>query len=191
MANTEIDGRHATDHELLKFAFFMVAAGHLTTTDTIANTVLVLARDAPLRRRVAATPALIPELIEESVRHESAVAATGRTVRGDVTLGTVALSPGDRLLLTWGSGNRDERYFPDGGQFRLGRGRLPVPQLGWGAGAHRCLGIHLGRLQLRVVLEELLRAIPDFRLVDGVEPERTYGVIRGVRALPMEWSTRR
>jgi cytochrome P450 len=187
VVNTDIDGRGASDHELLKFTFLMVAAGHLTTTDTIANTALVLAQDDQLRARVAADPSLIAELIEESVRHESAVAATGRTVRVDTTLEDVRLSPGDRLLLTWGSGNRDERYFPDGGEFRLGRERAQ-PQLGWGAGAHRCLGMHLARLELRVIFEELLAAIPDFRLAAGADPQRTYGVIRGVRTLPIVWA---
>ncbi|MBP2326595.1 cytochrome P450 [Kibdelosporangium banguiense] len=187
--NTEIGGRHATDGELLKLAFLMVAAGHLTTVDTIANTLLVLAQDDALRRRVTADLSLLAEVVEESVRHESAVAATGRTVRADTSLGDVPLSAGDRVLLAWGSANRDEQRFPDGAQFRLDRGRLPVPQLGWGAGAHRCLGMHLARLEVRVVLEEVLRAIPDFSLADGAEPERTYGVIRGVRSLPVEWVT--
>jgi len=185
VVNSEINGRVATDHELLKFAFLLIAAGNLTTTDQLASILLELAADPALRHRVLADPGLIPELVEESVRHESAVAATGRTVVRDTELAGVALHPGDRMLLTWGSGNRDERFFPDGDEFRLGRPRKP--HLGWGAGAHRCLGLHVARVELRVICEELLAAIPDFELPPGFAPERTYGVIRGVRSLPVTW----
>jgi cytochrome P450 len=100
-------------------------------------------------------------------------------------IGEVDLRPGERLLLLWGSGNRDEDGVDDGAEFRLGRGR--GRQLGWGAGVHRCLGRHLARLELRVVFEELLAAIPEFELEPGTEPERTFGVLRGVRALPVRW----
>ncbi|KAA9160941.1 cytochrome P450 [Amycolatopsis acidicola] len=185
VVNTPIDGHEASDRELLKFVLLLIAAGNLTTTDQLASTLLVLARDHELRARVAADPALIPALVEESVRFESAVAATGRTVRAETRLNGVGLSPGDRLLLTWGSGNRDEDHFPDGASFRLDRGR--VRHLGWGAGPHRCIGLHLARMQLRVICEELLAAIPEFRLPPDFVPELTYGVIRGVRSLPVTW----
>ncbi|GAB3576637.1 cytochrome P450 [Amycolatopsis endophytica] len=185
VVNSEIGGKPAGDYELLKFAFLLVAAGNLTTTDQLASILLELARDGELRARVVADRGLIPQLVEESVRHESAVAATGRTVVAETELAGVPLQPGDRMLLTWGSGNRDERHFPDGDEFRLGRPRRP--HLGWGAGAHRCLGLHVARVELRVILEELLAAIPDFTLPDGFVPRRTYGVIRGVRALPVTW----
>ncbi|MBP2336155.1 cytochrome P450 [Saccharothrix coeruleofusca] len=185
VVNTEVDGRRASDAELLKHAFLMVAAGHLTTTDTIANTALTLATDARLRQRVTADRSLIPALVEESVRHESAVAATGRTTREDTEVGGVRLTAGERLLLLWGSANRDTTRFPDGDRFRLDRGR--VPHLGWGAGAHRCLGMHLARTQLRVVFDELLDAIPGFTVPPGFTPTRTFGVIRGVVSLPVRW----
>ncbi|WP_447006134.1 cytochrome P450 [Saccharothrix isguenensis] len=185
VVNTPVDGCPASDDELLKHAFLMVAAGHLTTTDTIANTALTLATDPVLQRRVAQDPSLIPALVEESVRHESAVAATGRTVRADVTLDGVELTPGDRVLLLWGSANRDATRFPDGDRFDIDRPR--APHLGWGAGAHRCLGMHLARLQVGIVIEELLATLPDFSLEPGFEPARTFGVLRGVVSLPVRW----
>ncbi|MEO6088178.1 MAG: cytochrome P450 [Umezawaea sp.] len=193
VAGTEVNGRVATDAEMVKFAFLLVAAGHLTTTDTIANTVLMLATDHDLRRQVVADPSLIPALIEESVRHESAVAATGRTVRAATRLGDVDLEPGDRVLLMWGSANRDEAVIGDGDVFRLDRGRGRQQgwsgQMGWGAGAHRCLGQHVARQVLRVVIEELLAAIPEFALAPGPPPRRTFGVLRGVESVPLVWET--
>ncbi|ONI88162.1 hypothetical protein ALI22I_20120 [Saccharothrix sp. ALI-22-I] len=186
VVNTTVDGVPATDEELLKHAFLMVAAGTLTAGDTIANTALVLATDAGLRARVLADRTLLPAVIEESVRHESAVAATGRTARRDTVLAGVDLVRGDRLLLVWGSANRDRTRFPDGERFRLDRAH-PTRHLGWGAGAHRCLGMHLARLQLRVVFEELLEVLGDFEPEEGFAPRRTFGVLRGLRSVPVRW----
>ncbi|MFE2756658.1 cytochrome P450 [Actinosynnema sp. NPDC059335] len=191
-ARGAVDHARVRDHDvdddaLLKHAVMMVAAATLTTADTIANTALVLGTRPELRQRVLADPALIPALVEESVRHESAVAATGRTVRRATALAGVPLRRGDRVLLLWGSGNRDADLFPDGDVFRLDRPR-PDRHLGWGAGPHRCLGVHLARLQLRVVVQELLAALPDFEPVPGYRAERTFGALRGLRALPVRWS---
>ncbi|MBP2328861.1 cytochrome P450 [Kibdelosporangium banguiense] len=87
-----------------------------------------------------------------------------------------------------GSCTRDEKHVTDADQFRLERdqGR----HLAWGAGAHRCLGQHLARVELGVVIREVLEAMPDHRLAlaPGQQIETTYGVIRGVRSLPVTWT---
>jgi cytochrome P450 len=181
-----VGGRPASDAELLKYAFLMVSAGFLTTTDTISSLMLQLALDPVTRRKVTENRALIPDLIEEAVRHESAVAATGRTVLAPTTLNGVDLFPGDRLLLVWGSGCRDEQYVDDPAEFQLDRKRQGR-DLGWGAGVHRCLGMHLARLELGIVMDRILTAIPEFTLEPGATPERTYGTLRGVRHLRLAW----
>ncbi|SER51028.1 Cytochrome P450 [Lentzea xinjiangensis] len=187
VVHAEVDGRRATDAELLKYAFLMVSAGFLTTVDTISSLMLQLAEDPATRRRVVADRTLVPALIEEIVRHESAVAATGRTVLAETTLGGVDLHPGDRLLLAWGSGTRDERYVDDPATFRLDR-QQRGRDLGWGSGVHRCLGMHLARLELGIVFDKVLTAMPEFEVEPGTVPERTYGVLRGVRHLNLRWS---
>lgn len=181
-----VGGRRASDAELLKYGFLMVSAGFLTTTDTISSLMLQLAVDPATRRKVAENRALIADLIEEAVRHESAVAATGRTVLAPSTLGGVDLVPGDRLLLAWGSGCRDEQYVDNPAEFRLGRTRQGR-DLGWGAGVHRCLGMHLARLELGIVFDTILTALPEFAVEHGTTPERTYGTLRGVRHLHLTW----
>ena len=186
VVNAAVDGVPATDDELLKHGFLMLAAGTLTAGDTIANTAYVLASDARLRARVTADRALLGAVVEESVRHESAVAATGRTVRRGTRLAGAELRAGDRLLLLWGSANRDRAMFEDGDRFRLDRPQ-PTRHLGWGAGAHHCLGKHLARLQVRAVLDELLTALGDFAVEPGFVPRRTFGVLRGLAALPVRW----
>jgi cytochrome P450 len=107
-------------------------------------------------------------------------------VRVPTTLGGVELAPGDRLLLTWGSGARDETHYEDPDAFKVDRAQ-PSRHIGWGAGVHRCLGMRLARLELRIVIDELLQALPEFRLAPGARIERTYGVIRGVKAVPAVW----
>jgi cytochrome P450 len=190
MVTSEVDGRAADDDELVKMTMLMVAAGHLTTADACATAILLLLEDPALRERVAAEPAALEAFVEELVRYDPAVAATGRTVTTDTRLGGLPLSPGDRLLLAWGSANRDERVFDDGDVFRLDRDRGTLQHLGWGAGEHRCLGRHLARVELCVMLTELLRALPGLRLQPGATVRRTFGVIRGVAALPVQWERR-
>ncbi|WP_103354828.1 cytochrome P450 [Amycolatopsis sp. CA-128772] len=190
MVTTDVDGRTTGEDELVKMTMLMVAAGHLTTADACATATLQLLEHPALRELVAADSGLLEAFVEELVRHEPAVAATGRTATTDTYLGRMPLSPGDRLLLAWGSANRDERHFADGDVFRLHRERTPTPHLGWGAGEHRCLGRHMARVEVRVMLEELLRAVPDVRLQPHANVRRTFGVIRGVAALPVQWSHR-
>ncbi|MEU7480507.1 cytochrome P450 [Lentzea sp. NPDC042327] len=181
-----VEGRAPSDDELLKHAFIMVSAGFMTTVDTLSNAVLQLARDPGLRTQVRRDHSLVADFIEEVVRHEPPIVATARTVLRAATLGGVDLQPGDRLLLAWASGCRDERHVDDPARFRLDRPR-PGRSLGWGAGVHRCLGMRLARLQLRIVLSSLLDAIPDFTLDPGMPPTRTSGVLRGVRHLHLTW----
>ncbi|UKD50897.1 cytochrome P450 (plasmid) [Amycolatopsis sp. FU40] len=190
IAHARVDGRRTRESEVLKFMFTMIAAGNLTTTDACANILVEVLDDHALRDRCAADPAYVQQVIEESVRHEPPVAATGRTVRAETELAGVALVPGDRVVIPWGAANRDPAYYPDGHQFRPGRDRPVPPHLGWGAGAHRCLGRHVARMELAVMLEELLAALPDLRWQPGAVVRRTYGVIRGVRAVDAEWTPR-
>jgi cytochrome P450 len=180
-----LDGRAAYDDELLKHAFIMVSAGFLTTVDTISNLLWQLASDPETRQRVAADRELVPGLVEEIVRYEPPIVATARTVLAPTSLGGVDLQIGDRLLLAWVSACRDEQYFDDPDQFQLERTR--GRDLGWGAGVHRCLGMHLARLQLRIVLNKILDVIPEFTLAPGTTPARTVGVLRGIRHLHLKW----
>ncbi|MEV6644294.1 cytochrome P450 [Amycolatopsis sp. NPDC051371] len=190
MVTAEVDGRAADDDELVKMTMLLVAAGHLTTADACATAILQLVEEPAMRERVSADPTALEAFVEELVRYEPAVAATGRTVTTETRLGGMPLSPGDRLLLAWGSANRDERVFDDGDIFRLDRERTTPQHLGWGSGEHRCLGRHLARVELRVMLTELLSALPGFRLQPGAEVRRTFGVIRGVASLPVQWERR-
>ncbi|MET9260429.1 cytochrome P450 [Amycolatopsis sp. NPDC004079] len=190
IAHADVEGRRPSESEVLKFMFTMTAAGNLTTTDASANILVEVLDDHGLRDRCATDPAFLQRVVEESARHESAVAATGRTVMAATELAGVALVPGDRVVIPWGAGNRDPAHFPDGGVFRPDRERPVPPHLGWGAGAHRCLGQHIARMELATMIEELLAALPDLRWQPGAVVTRTFGVIRGVLAVDAEWTVR-
>lgn len=191
VAHAGVGGGRPTELEMLKFAFLMVAAGYLTTSDAAANILVELLNDPGLRDRCASGATSWRDVVEEAVRHEPAVAATGRVVLDETELAGVRLQPGDRVLLAWGGANRDPARFPDGNEFRPGRARTAVPHLGWGGGAHRCLGRQIARMELRIMLEELLAAVPDVRWQPGAGAARTYGVIRGVRSIAAEWTPQR
>jgi cytochrome P450 len=93
---------------------------------------------------------------------------------------------GDRVCLLWGSANHDEGQFPDPESFRLDRQRNH--HLTFGAGAHKCLGEHLARLEITVVVSEVLRRIPDYELVDPDRVEWTPGMNREMKSLPVTFS---
>ncbi|WP_424188043.1 cytochrome P450 [Actinokineospora sp. G85] len=170
---------------MVKFATVMAAAATLTTVDAIGNTLLLLCEAPGLRAQVLADPSLVDSLVEESVRWESPVANTSRVLAEPVCLGQVPLAAGDRVVMAWGSANRDRAVFADGDVPRLDRDH--GLHLGWGRGPHECPGRHLARVALAVVVEEVLAAVPDYEVV-GPLPTRGYGALRGPLALPVEWS---
>ncbi|SFQ29636.1 cytochrome P450 [Amycolatopsis rubida] len=189
VARTSIGGVVPNPLQLTKFSALMLAAGHLTASDACAGVLLNLFERDRLRARVvAAEPGLLTAVINESVRQEPAVTVTGRAVVKETELGGVRLVPGDRVVLLWPSANRDESVFPDGSEFRVDREEPSAQQLAWGTGPHQCVGKHIARMEIRVMIEELLAAIPDVRLLPGARTRRTFGVIRGVPELPTIWS---
>jgi hypothetical protein len=92
----------------------------------------------------------------------------------------------DPVLLVWMAANRDPEEFPDPEEVLLDRD--PNRHLAFGAGIHRCLGAHVGRLELRVALEEFLRRIPDYEITDTLEDPNKWvtGIIRGPKTLPIK-----
>ncbi len=182
--DTAIRGRALTDEELLRFAVLMVSAAVMTTADAITNVMRVLATNRSLRARVAADLSLVPALVAESIRFDTPVAATGRTLTHDTVLDGTAVSAGTRVLCAWASGARDGVADADSFVIERDRGDSTIA---WGWGAHRCLGQRLGEMQLRVLLEEWLTRIPDFELAPGTRPTRTFGTLRGTRDLIVTW----
>jgi cytochrome P450 len=125
-----------------------------------------LANDQALQQRLREEPALIPDAIEEFLRLYTPYRGFARTAVHPVELHGRTIPPGEGIALLYCSANRDETVFPDGDRFVMNRPNIGE-HLAFGRGPHHCPGLHLGRMELRVALEELLAASPGGFGLDG------------------------
>ena len=172
--------------ELIGFVCGFIMAGHRTTVDTLGNGLAQLLQPNSRWKSLSEHPELIRSAIEEVFRYDAPVQALFRTTTRDVTLGDVPLPQGTRVLLVFGSANRDEDQFPDADRFDMQR--QPNHHLGFGYGAHYCSGAHLARMEVRIALEVLTQRIPNMRLKPNQKlvhfPTLAF---RGYQSLEVEW----
>ena len=160
-AGVGADGDIAGTLSVLAFTFTMVTGGNDTTTGMLGGSVQLLHQRPDQRRVLAENPDLIADSVDELLRLTSPVQGLTRTATRDVTIGDTTVSAGRRVLLLYGSANRDERqYGPDAADLDVRR--CPRNILTFGHGAHHCLGAAAARMQSRVALTELLSRCPDF-----------------------------
>ncbi|ORI27662.1 cytochrome P450 [Rhodococcus sp. 1168] len=154
---------------ILGFAFTMVTGGNDTTTGMLGGAVQLLTQRLDQRALLLEDPSRIPDAVEELLRLTSPVQGLARTTTREVTIEGVTIPAGRKVLLVYGSANRDSRvYGPDAEEFDVLR--APRQILTFSHGAHHCLGAAAARMQARVALEELLRRYPDFTVdIDAVE----------------------
>jgi cytochrome P450 len=158
-----------TDEELLGLAFLFVLAGLDTVTAVIGFAFLNLAQQPDLRAAIVADPAIIPTVVEEILRLELPAPLVPRIATEDVELGGCRIAAGAPVNVVLACPNRDAAEHPDPDSIVLGR--EDARHLGFGGGVHRCLGSHLARAELRLILEEFHRRIPDYSLAPGAEPQ--------------------
>jgi cytochrome P450 len=179
----EIDGQRLTDWDILGFCFVMVAGGNDTTGNLISHGVMLLDENHAARERLVADPALIPGALVEFLRLESSVQGLARETTAPVTVHDVEIPAGVKVMMLYGSGNRDEREFgPDADQLDITR---DIPRhLGFSSGVHFCIGSHFARLQARLAFEELLARQPHIG-VDRAAGQRLHSSFtRGWLSLP-------
>ena len=141
--------------------------------------------DPEVRAAIEADPTVGFSAIEESMRLEPPIQYFSRTVTQDTEIGGVPLAAGAKVLLSWASANRDPEAFSCPDEFVYDRPNNR--HLAFGAGPHRCLGAHLARLELRVVLEEMLRRLPPWRVPDPSAVVWAGGINRLVKPVAVEW----
>jgi cytochrome P450 family 130 len=162
-AGVGADGDIAGTLSVLAFTFTMVTGGNDTTTGMLGGSVQLLHQRPDQRRLLASEPELIPYAVDEFLRLTSPVQGLARTVTRDVTIGDTTILAGRRVLLLYGSANRDEREFgQDAGELDVRR--RPRNIMTFSHGAHFCLGAAAARMQSRVALTELLARCPDFEV---------------------------
>lgn len=153
---------------ILALTFNLVTGGNDTTTGMLGGAVQLLEQHPFERQRLTDNPELISVAIEELLRVTSPVQGLGRTVTRDVTVEQTTIPAGRKVLLLYGSANRDERqYGPSAEEFDITRN--PRSILTFSRGAHHCLGAAAVRMQSQIVLEELLSRMPRFEIdLNGV-----------------------
>jgi cytochrome P450 len=185
---SEVDGEKLTPQELASFFVLLVVAGNETTRNAIAHGLVALTEHPEQKERwLADIDGMAPTAVEEIIRWASPVIHFRRTVTQDGTmLGGHEFSQGDRVVLWYWSGNRDEAVFTDPHVFDIGR--TPNEHIGFGGpGPHFCLGAHLARREMTVMFTELLRRLPDIHAT--AEPARLRsGFINGIKHLPCAWT---
>lgn len=144
----------------------ILAAAHETTSNATANAFHTLLTHRSAWDEICANPALIPNAVEECLRVAGSIIAWRRVATADAQVGGVAIPQGARLLLVQASANFDPRHFENPDDIDVYR-ESAVEHLTFGYGAHQCMGKNIGRMQMRIFLEEFVRRLPHMQLVPG------------------------
>ncbi len=183
LVRAEEEQQALTSDEILGLTTLLLIAGNETTTNLIGNAILALLDHPTELAKVRADPALVPNLVEETLRYDTPVQNIFRQTTRDVELAGTTIPAGAPLLLLYGSANRDERKFPDPDRFDVTRDTQG--HLGFGYGIHYCLGAPLARLEGRVVLEALLFHLPPWSQTEDCIQRVDSFLVRGVKTLPL------
>lgn len=178
----EIDGERLNHTEFGGFFRLLLGAGHDTTKNLLSNGMLTLIQNPAQRQRLIADRSLIPTAVEEMLRFTPSAYYFRRNATRDVEIRGQKIAAGDKVIMWYVSGNRDEEVFRDPDTFDVGR--TPNEHLTFGIGPHYCLGAALARLETRIALEELLRRLPDIEL-DGPVARLRSNWIHGIKSLPV------
>jgi len=184
----EIDGVKFDEMEVLFNCFLLIVAGQETTRNATSGGMLALIENPAAAARLKADPSIVDTAIEEVLRYTTPVTHILRVARNDGELRGNRIRAGDRVV-NWNiSANRDEAAFSRPDSFDLTRS--PNDHLAFGHGEHFCLGANLARLELRVILDEVLRRIPDIELAGPIERLRS-NFVAGIKHLPVRFTPKR
>lgn len=189
LMHANIDGESLTHSELASFFILLLVAGNETTRNAISHGLLALTENPEQRDAWRDDfEAMAPAAVEEIVRWASPVIFMRRTVTTDTELAGHRFSEGEKVVLFYNSGNRDEAVFED--PQRLDLRRDPNPHLGFGApGPHFCLGAHLARREITVMFRELFATVPDI-CASGPPDRLLSNFINGIKHLPCAFTPR-
>ena len=167
LATAEHDGHTLSDDEIIAFCRLLLPAGAETTYRSSSNLMTGLLTNPDQLDAVRADRSLLPQAMEEGLRWEPPLLMIIRTATQDTEVCGVAIPEGAAVILNIGSANHDERRWPDPERFDIFRQQRP--HISFASGPHMCLGMHLARMETRVVIERLFDRLPDIRL-DPDEP---------------------
>jgi len=164
----EIDGDKLDEREVLLTTTTLIMAGIESLGGFMAMFALNMADFADARRQCVANPALLADAVEESLRFNTSAQRFRRRLMKDVTLHGQTMKAGDYVCLAYGSGNRDERQYPNPDAYDITR--KPRGHLGFGGGVHACLGTAIARLSVKIAFEEFHKVVPEYQRVQEQLP---------------------
>ncbi len=173
LCTSEVDGKRFTEAELVGMLHGFALAGHHTAIDGISS-MLKYASSDKVKKAYLADPSIGAQVVEETLRCDPPIHLEGRSTNVDTVVGGVEIPAGESVALLYASANHDDRQFENPEVFDISRG--PVQHLAFGYGIHMCIGLHLARLEMNTVLEEMMRWFPSYRLAG--EPENS-GMVFG------------
>jgi cytochrome P450 family 142 subfamily A polypeptide 1 len=188
LVHAEIDGHSLDEEALIHESLLILVGGDETTRHVITEGTLALMNFPDQRMKLIDDPTKVPNAVEELLRWVSPIKNMNRTATRDTELRGLRVREGDRLLLLYPSGNRDERVYDNPNLLDVERSPNPHVAFG-GYGTHHCLGASLARLELRIMFEELGRRLPDLELAsDDPLPQRASNFITGIEAMPVRFT---
>jgi cytochrome P450 family 142 subfamily A polypeptide 1 len=190
LVHAEIDGERLGDDELIQESLLILVGGDETTRHVISGGMLALIQHPEALRALRANRAAIPTAVEEMLRWVTPIKNMNRTATRDTELCGQKVRAGEKVLLLYEAANRDERVFAEPDRFDVAR--APNDHVAFGGyGAHFCLGASLARLELRIMFEELLRALPDAELEGAAALAlRPSNFIVGIEHMPIVFAPR-
>jgi cytochrome P450 len=166
----------------------LIIGGNDTTRNTISGSIFALNRNPDQYAKLRANPALIPSMVSETIRWQTPLAHMARVATQDFEFRGKQIKAGDRVVMWYVSGNRDDEVIEDPYAYNIERAH-PRQHLSFGFGIHRCVGNRLAELQLTIIWEEILKRFPDIRLLE--EPKRSYSIfIKGYEEMKVVIPTR-
>ena len=182
LVHSRIGGEAMTPERYIGTFILLVAAGNETTRNSLSGGFLAFSDHPAEKQRVIADPALLESAASEIVRWVSPVMHMRRTAIGPAQIGDQAIRAGDKVILWYCSGNRDEAVFAE--PFRFDVARAEPPHIGFGTGQHFCLGARLAEMQIRTFYAEFLRRFPEARPCGPVQRMRSNFIV-GYKSIPI------
>jgi cytochrome P450 len=187
LLNAEVDGKRLTESEFDNFFSLLAVAGNETTRQALAHGMLAFIERPDEWKRLQSDRSLLPTAVEEVIRWATPVLHFRRTATRDTELGGQQIKEGDKVVVWYISANRDQQVFDD--PYRFDVGRAPNEHLSFGIGRHYCLGAFLARLEIRVVLQELLERVETIELTGPARRIRSNWA-NGLKQMPVRVTTR-
>ncbi|MEW6019969.1 MAG: cytochrome P450 [Pseudomonadota bacterium] len=173
--------RNMSPREYFGNVVLLTVGGNDTTRNTITGSVLALNQNQDQYKKLRENPDLIPSMVSETIRWQTPLAHMRRRATQDIEFGGKTIKEGDKVVMWYVSGNRDDEVIENPNAYIIDRER-PRQHISFGFGIHRCVGNRLAELQLRIIWEEIMKRFPDIQVVS--EPKRVYSTfVKGYESM--------